>query len=396
MEIKNYKDLPEFIRIAMCLNSDSFIIDGEYHTLYTIDELLSKIKKAIKKLDIDPAARRTVGIIDKVCVSSNINYGTGLVSLYLNTYCKREKDININIDQSKLQEAEFNDAPQNIDYNFDFLSASISGKHLLEKGYLSQCVVSREHKQRGSNPTVDCQECNGTGYIRCSTCHGSGRERYIDGYYASGEERIRMGMCSECQGKGVVPCPNCNGLGKIEIFADKYSIVKSIDEFYSQAVESVFVSPWRLEYIPCFNWDYTEEDKPDYLYSREMHNSLFIQKATFNEENIRILNKSRDEIVTDNSEKIIEKLNDIDPSLPELYNQGLEFTEREFEELKRGDIVARMEQHYAIPMSQLRFVFRDGEICNFYIMPTGSDKMQVTPCWIPNTGVIKYIFYKLK
>ena len=59
-----------------------------------------------------------------------------------------------------------------------------------------------------------CEKCFGEGTVRCSECDGSGRERYIDGYYANGEERIKTGPCHHCHGKGYYKCNKCESTGK--------------------------------------------------------------------------------------------------------------------------------------------------------------------------------------
>jgi hypothetical protein len=52
----------------------------------------------------------------------------------------------------------------------------------------------------------------------------------VDGYYASGEERVKTGNCAHCYGQGNIQCEACDGEGKPQIYSDKYQIIKRFDD----------------------------------------------------------------------------------------------------------------------------------------------------------------------
>jgi hypothetical protein len=83
--------------------------------------------------------------------------------------------------------------------------------------------VSTHDSSKGIPP---CPHCKGKGFFKCEECEGSGREQYVDGYYASGEERIKTGQCSHCYGKGKIECEVCGAAGKAQIYSDKYQIIR--------------------------------------------------------------------------------------------------------------------------------------------------------------------------
>ena len=165
---------------------------------------------------------------------------------YAREYCQRKsRPIHTKVINDIIQ-PEFSEAPENINYNLDFWERGLSDEQkeqLRTEGIQDECVVLRKHQTRASEAFVACDACNSTGRLKCPACGGSGREQYVDGYYASGEERIKTGSCSECQGHGQVPCPDCQGQGRIEIFSQNYTVEKSVTETWKQHTVIAYNSP---------------------------------------------------------------------------------------------------------------------------------------------------------
>lgn len=89
-----------------------------------------------------------------------------------------------------------------------------------------------------------CHVCNGEKIERCPKCDGSGREQYIDSYFASGEPKYKTGQCSRCYGKGYFICRHCDGSGLEFKGYENYANVRSYKEkrFYNSV--SYGISPW--------------------------------------------------------------------------------------------------------------------------------------------------------
>lgn len=46
-----------------------------------------------------------------------------------------------------------------------------------------------------------CQQCNGSGLVICSVCHGTGKD-------------AAHGLCQKCRGRRLQRCVACDGTGK--------------------------------------------------------------------------------------------------------------------------------------------------------------------------------------
>lgn len=232
-----YSDLSEW---GDMLRVSYASIDEAYSVNMNAEVLLPKIRKAIRKAYFgDDGYTRSLGILDKIAKNPQWEHGRILVSLYLNTYCLRGKEFKTQV-LNEPAERPFTDAPENIDYP-DNIEPS---KKLLRDGIDGICVFAAENKERAKEPYFICPSCKGTGKKGCCpTCEGSGRVQYVDGYYASGEERIKSGICTACLGSGKTDCPECGGEGRIEIYAPDYALVKSVKETVSQVVGLSYASP---------------------------------------------------------------------------------------------------------------------------------------------------------
>ncbi len=121
-----------------------------------------------------------------------------------------------------------------------------------------------------------CHVCNGEKIERCPKCDGSGREQYIDSYFASGETKYKTGRCSRCYGNGYITCRHCDGSGLEFKGQEIYANVRSYKEkrFYNFACFGI--SPWgytdRKMFVKYINYDHPIFDHPKF------HNTEFEQK----------------------------------------------------------------------------------------------------------------------
>jgi hypothetical protein len=156
-----------------------------------------------------------------------------LASSFCNIMVDRERVITEIKDGKELKECTIKN-PYDIDYH-------LSPNHIAKvlKDWVAESSKKKKKKNqkeffsvvtRNSNGKIPpCPNCKGEGALRCEHCNGSGREQYVDGYYASGEERIKTGNCPHCYGRGNTQCEACDGEGKPQIYADNYQIVKSVE-----------------------------------------------------------------------------------------------------------------------------------------------------------------------
>ena len=91
-------------------------------------------------------------------------------------------------------------------------------ENFIKVGYKDDVGLEKQIGSYRTPPNYDntCPKCNGEKKIRCSSCGGSGREQYKEGYYADGRPKIKTGQCSECYGRGFFVCKTCNETGKVD------------------------------------------------------------------------------------------------------------------------------------------------------------------------------------
>lgn len=350
----------------------------------SIGSFLPKILKAVKNSIKQPDVQRKVDILRNIGTSIQVEQGQLLVSLFCDSYCQRDSQIQTRIVED-IFAPESTESPQYADYNYDFLEQEPSQSLINGNGIKSECTFFREHKTRSCDPFVLCETCHGSGRIKCAACGGSGREKYVDGYFASGEERIKTGSCSECHGRGFVPCPDCHGQGRIEIFAPNYSVEKYVDDVITQQTSIAYASPWMDNYITYSN----EEDNSYY----EKHIKAEIQHAVWGEEYVSLKMKNSKEKAKDTTQEIEAQFKQI--GLLDLYKQN-----RECVQMEKG-FICRQERHYVIPITRLcitfRRLFKQSDVSyDFYIIPDDVDtcKVLVTKRMI-GVGKFEYLITKL-
>lgn len=321
--------------------------------------------------------KRTLKMLPKIKKNLDYEKGNGLISLLAYTHSKKGKAICTRIEDG-IDIPEYMDSPANADFNQDYIDGK--GKARIEDNYFDlitegvpcDCVFAVEHKKRSDEPTIQCDHCHGSGVIKCPSCNGSGRESYVDGYFASGEERIKTGACAECGGSGRVPCPECNGKGVIDIFAANYSLVRSVKEIISKRVEgwailpgkrptSVVSSPIELEHK---DFDGTIEGGINRSFITQAHDALDLvtKKGQF-----AFLKKNNKTYLEDNrkeNEEIIDEM-----GLTNKYGTIVSLAESEMNDVKRqrGDVVCRKEAHFVFPVIILKASYGEYNEANFIL-----------------------------
>ncbi len=388
-----YSDLPADVLWNLFSGNIQGVIKEPYTSSITAEQLLPRISKAFREAEIswdkeECGYKRTVGIIDKLGRNTQLQHGQILISLYLNTYCDRGKEVHTQIENESAEHS-FTEAPDNIDYQTLWDNSS----ELLKSGVIGECVFSIENKERAKEPFVLCHACKGSGKMKCPSCEGSGREQYVDGYYASGEERIKTGACSECSGSGKVDCPECDGQGKMEIFAPHYSVIRSVSETISQVACCAYTTPWESYRESCYVHD---PDQSVSEFDPELSLSKVIQQQTNSDDFIRLRMKNRRTTAIDNTQRIIRTMTDV--GVIDLYKKNESQTKEWFADTQRGAFVSQHARHYLLPISRLKMNLSKYDSAVIYLVPYKQDStLVILPSYysLPETGVLKYLFYKL-
>ena len=350
----------------------------------SIGSFLPKILKAVKNSIKQPEVQRKVDILRNIGTSIQVEQGQLLVSLFCDSYCQRDSQIQTRIVED-IFAPESTESPQYADYNYDFLEQEPSQSLINGNGIKSECTFYREHKTRSHEPFIPCETCHGSGRIKCTACGGSGREKFVDGYFASGKKRIKTGSCSECHGSGSVPCQECHGLGKIEIFAPNYSVEKYVDEVIKQVPSIAYASPWMDNFT-------TYGNSHRYMIYKQIETE--IQHAVWNEEYVSLKMKNSKEKAKDTTQEIEAQFKQI--GLLDLYKQN-----RECVQMEKG-FICRQERHYVIPITRLcitfRRLFKRSEVSyDLYIVPDSAQtcRVLVSMYGIDGTGKFEYLITKL-
>ena len=321
-----------------------------------LPNVIKTAKKRLKECSLAEEymleVRRVLKALARIATSKEITEGKMLVSLFCDTYCDRDRQIHTRV-INDVSASEFSEAPENVDYGMDTMVQRLSDEQdqrsLAKEGVQNECVVLRQHQTRANQPFVACDTCHGSGGQRCPACGGSGREQYVDGYYASGEERIKTGACSTCHGRGQVACSDCRGQGRIEIFAPNYTLEKSVTEAWTQKVYAAFASPFIGGECPL-QWIDGDEDYGGYgLFLHLSSERNEIVRAVFDNDCIWLKMKNRKEILENNSEEYMGELERL--GMIDAYQANREYVKNEARE---SGIVCIHERHYIIPVTRIR------------------------------------------
>lgn len=307
--------------------------------------------------------KRILKVVPKITHSIKCEAGTGIMSFISHTYSKRGKQITTKVVEDTLTPEQM-DSPANADYNLEYVdheaSFYLEGKSvdLITEGIDCDTIFAVEHKNRQDEPTVPCNACHGSGVQKCQQCNGTGRESYVDGYYASGEERIKTGNCSECGGSGRVPCPECNGKGEIQIYARQYSLVRSVKDTVSKRASMWFYLPGDSHPSPCIDspdelehkeFDSSIEGTIDRSYLTQAHDVFKLIRKTGE---FTYIKKNNQTFIEDNRKEVESLMEEI--GISEKYHA---INERESKtapsKSQRGEEVSRQEVNNVFPTKQL-------------------------------------------
>ena len=233
--------------------------------------------------------------------------------------------------------------------NLDFPSA--------DREYVSRhtLIFGVQHKKRDEEPFVRCEDCHGSGMAKCERCDGTGREQYVEGTYANGEDRVRTGACPECGGRG------------------RYSVAKSVEETCYHHTAVWYWTPWRsysVLYSLTKEQEDTQEDDPAdrvYRYSEKravdaifsaLNNSVVVRK------------KNRNAVLLDRTDEL----------LAEMEKAGL----RAAYEKNKGRVsfddnnlfIERDEAHIIIPAKRVTISARKDSLI-ILAYETGADQLQI-------------------
>ena len=285
-----------------------------------------------------------------------------LLSLFCEAYCNRSGKVETRVEED-IARPEMMDSPANLD--FPSADREYVSRHTL--------IFGVQHKKRDEEPFVRCEDCHGSGMAKCERCDGTGREQYVEGTYANGEDRVRTGACPECGGRGRVPCLKCQGDGKIEVYAPEYSVAKSVEETCYHHTAVWYWTPWRsysVLYSLTKEQEDTQEDDPAdrvYRYSEKravdaifsaLNNSVVVRK------------KNRNAVLLDRTDEL----------LAEMEKAGL----RAAYEKNKGRVsfddnnlfIERDEAHIIIPAKRVTISARKDSLI-ILAYETGADQLQI-------------------
>ena len=323
--------------------------------------------------------KRTLRKMDKLAKRIEVEDDKILISLFVNSYCERGKEIKTQIDESCINVVASTDSPLNIDYDTSLITDNLLGLEYYER----EAIFSSEIKTRDAEPRIRCSFCNGTGRHKCPQCSGSGRERYIDGYYASGEEKIKTGACSECQGSGTIPCPECNGLGNIEIYAPKYAIIKSVEEKNYRVPMIICNSEGR---DICGHIRIDKDEPNDRFIATEIFDAVKKKDC------LKLLKINRNTSVVDKFSEVMSEASKL--GIEKLYKENLKDSKELFDEENKGMLIAQQELHYLFPVKKIRIMVNEKEydFLTLFVIPFKDSVVVCVDYGIPETGFLKGLF----
>lgn len=337
----------------------SVMIEGkfDYQSLEANDilrEIGVIISKKAKSLGLTSAEKRGAKNLSKIANDVRIEQGYMLASVFFNIQVVRDKITTKIVDGIELDdfsmspyELDYGVSPDNLKYTIE---EALKLRLKLEEARQIVCSVTTKN----ADEVVGCPKCDGSGSLRCESCGGSGREQYVDGIYASGEERIKTGQCSNCYGSGKIKCDTCNGSGKREFFSNQYQIIKSFEDVKVWEGYGCISRSWLMEFIDDCNFP---KDSGGHFLS---NNPTFLSvwnnawREFSNQElecGIEKLHKNQKEILVDNATVIS---NEISLDYKRLYEQNKKSALRYFDSSKiskQGKLGCFIEKHIEIPVT---------------------------------------------
>ena len=401
---KNESTLNEFLRYEFKRLYDDFLIfpcktdwqnrsAEEWLRIISIDgydqykhwdwEYISNQRRGLKKLS-------------KIAKEIRIEHGYMLVSMFMNISVVRDKII------TEVKDGKEMDDFQTNPYDFDYAILPNAITKTIEKtkamNYPSSwnqwknkrviCCVSTQ--DAGKAPA--CPTCEGKGFLRCEQCGGSGREQYVDGYYASGEERIKTGQCSHCFGTGKLQCDDCMGTGKLQLLSNQYQIVKSFEDTkevsgyvcYSNTIEDY-----------CSAIDYSPEiiTQEDGIEAEALKDVLAAQRRWLSFEDKELesgmvkLYKNQKELLVDRDGNLSNEISEV---CKDLYRKNKKDAMEVFKNQdQKGKLACSVEKHLVVPMARIFYSYRD---CKYEIALYEFDskiRCKLNTSSLPELGFIK-------
>lgn len=370
-------------------------IDPETTTAEQYLDLIANGNWDIKWEDITDDKNELRGLknINKNAKNAHIERGYLWATSLCNIMIDRSGDNLKNVEGNHL--AEFTKSPYDIDYQipFDNIEQILEGlvfeneahqnydgsesiDELVENGKKYRESTERSAKSQvkpkskifsvktleNTDGGVPCSICDSSGSIRCSKCNGSGRESYVDGYFADGSEKIKTGQCSMCFGTGKIICKSCAGSGKHIFHADKYQQVRSCAELtrvlkynnYTTSFGDNCSFSTETSMFMCDDEAFTAEAlgliaKHD-LWAELDANELSMTVVS--------LYQSKGKAIVDNKmpDCLFVHLNDAEQN-KKLYAQNIKAA-RDYwksQKLSFGELVCAMELNCVVPMTKLTF-----------------------------------------
>jgi hypothetical protein len=278
----------------------------------------------------DKERQRALKKLSKIATEARIEPGYFLASMFSAVCVDRGVTTTEIIDGTKMDD--FTRDP----YDFDFamslgdLPYNDDNKHGPMQIYT---VVTYD-----ANQVPVCPNCEGEGFFQCEKCEGSGREQYIDGYFANGEERIKTGQCSSCYGAGKIRCKRCLGSGKCQLLSNQYQIVKKFGESKFDITREFVATTFK-------------DDREVFISTndKEIWSQWGISEA-----DIRKLYRNQNEVIIDRNQILP---NGINAECEGLYEKNKKawlswLNKIHFNECK---LVCSIEKHFAIPLFRIYF-----------------------------------------
>ena len=330
--------------------------------------------------DLTPKRLKAFQMLPKLAKNVRIEKGHYLTSLFLNIDVIRDHVVTEVIDGKKFDDFSCN--PYDMDYGIspDKISKALKEAEAMEHPdtKIKPQKLAFSFTTHNAALLPACMNCEGRGFLRCDKCEGSGREQYVDGYYAGGEERIKTGQCSNCFGTGKIQCGECTGTGKIQLTSNHYQIVKSFEDIKKMKGYFLHTDSWDDDYSSCFSdkfcddWpdkeNYDDEIESDKISMAEYVNDLRKVKNNrkkwlfFNDNDLKSginkLYKNQKEILIDGELFRNGTLPDkIPQTLENLYeqnkNKALEYFESKT--TNQGKLACFVEKHLVIPVFRIIF-----------------------------------------
>lgn len=155
-------------------------------------------------------------------------------------------------------------------------------------------IFSYEIQRENSKP---CTVCNGEKIERCPKCDGSGRERYIDSYFASGEPKYKTGQCSKCYGKGFITCRHCDGTGLEDKGTGVSAIARTYKEKNIYKKYFSYITPWFSNVEDCT--DFSDMSELDILHTFGWHINYYTLLRSNVKNYLTLIRKNQNEVFVD-------------------------------------------------------------------------------------------------